>query len=51
MRVGTCDLSLQSRLYKEHLAPHEGAFLDFLKAKREEVDSVFLVRKTEAEAA
>lgn len=48
MRVSTCDLSLQSRLYNEYLAPHEGAFLDFLKTKREEVDAVFLARKAEA---
>lgn len=51
MRNGSSDLALQSRLYREHLAPHEGAFLDFLKARREEVDAVFLARKSEAEAA
>lgn len=51
MRNGSSDLALQSRLYREHLAPNEGVFLDFLKTKREEVDAVFLGYKAEAEEA
>ena len=50
MRDGTCDLSVQSGLYREHLAPNEGAFLDFLVSVREKVDASFLAKKAEAEA-
>lgn len=51
MRDGSCDLPLQSRLYREHLAPNEGAFLDLLLSVRESVDAAFLKKKSEAEAA
>lgn len=48
MRNGSADLALQSGLYRQYLAPNEGAFLDFLKAKRAEVDGAFEARKAEA---